>query len=59
MCYLFTILCVYFRATNAENKEMNDVRNQVTGQFGDVPGTARYYKVYNQLCCGLIYDLLF
>ena len=23
---------------------MNKVRNQLTGEYGDVPGTARYYK---------------
>ena len=26
---------------------MNKVRNQLTGEFGDVPGTARYYKSQN------------
>ncbi|KAJ2765979.1 Aconitate hydratase mitochondrial, partial [Coemansia nantahalensis] len=31
-------------ATNSENGEANSVRNQVTGEFGTVPGTARYYK---------------
>jgi len=31
-------------ATNAENGEMNSVRNTVTGEFGPVPGTAREYK---------------
>merc|ERR1712191_2353 len=27
-----------------ENGEMNTVRNQVTGEFGAVPETARFYK---------------
>ena len=31
-------------ATNAFNKAMNKVRNQLTGDYADVPGTARYYK---------------
>ena len=25
---------------------MNNVRNQLTGEFGTVPDTARYYKVW-------------
>lgn len=33
------------RAVNAENMEMNKVKNQVTGEYGPVPDTARYYKV--------------
>ena len=36
------ILC---RAINEENKEMNKVKNQLTGEYGPVPDTARYYKV--------------
>ena len=32
-------------AVNAENGEMNNIRNQLTGNFGPVPETARYYKV--------------
>jgi len=31
-------------AINAENGEMNKVRNQVTNTFGAVPETARFYK---------------
>lgn len=31
-------------ATNAENGELNKVKNQVTGEYGPVPGTARAYK---------------
>ena len=33
------------RAINEENKEMNSVKNQLTGEYGPVPDTARYYKV--------------
>ena len=32
-------------AINAENKMMNSVKNQITGQYGPVPDTARFYKV--------------
>merc|ERR1712136_616558 len=31
-------------AINSENGEMNEVRNQVTNEFGGVPETARFYK---------------
>ncbi|XP_053388072.1 aconitate hydratase, mitochondrial-like [Mercenaria mercenaria] len=31
-------------AVNAENGEINKVRNQLTGEFGSVPETGRYYK---------------
>lgn len=31
-------------ATNAENKEMNSVKNCLTSEYGSVPDTARYYK---------------
>ena len=34
-------------AINAENNEPNKVRNQLTGQWGTVPATARYYKSQN------------
>lgn len=34
-------------ATNAENGKANSVRNAVTGEFGPVPDTARYYKAKN------------
>ena len=33
------------RAINTENGEANNVKNQLTGQFGGVPDTARHYKV--------------
>ncbi len=41
--YMFCVL--FFSATNSENKELNNVKNQLTGEFGGVPDTARYYKV--------------
>ncbi|XP_046573032.1 aconitate hydratase, mitochondrial-like [Haliotis rubra] len=31
-------------AVNSENGEINKVRNQLSGEFGSVPETARYYK---------------
>ncbi|XP_067934629.1 probable aconitate hydratase, mitochondrial [Watersipora subatra] len=31
-------------ATNDENGELNKVKNQVTGEYGGVPETARFYK---------------
>jgi len=31
-------------ATNAENGELNSVKNQVTSEYAGVPDTARYYK---------------
>ena len=34
-----------YSAVNAENGEMNKVRNQLNGQWGPVPDTARFYKV--------------
>lgn len=34
-------------AINAENGEMNKVRNQVTNAYGSVPETARFYKANN------------
>lgn len=35
-------------AVNAENDKVNTVRNQLTGEDGDVPDTARHYKANNQ-----------
>lgn len=35
---------LFLTATNAENGEMNKVRNQVTKEFGPVPETGRFYK---------------
>jgi len=35
---------MFLTATNSENDELNSVRNQLTGEFGAVPDTARYYK---------------
>jgi len=40
MCHV-----LFHRAENAENGEINKVRNQLTNDFGSVPETARYYKV--------------
>lgn len=31
-------------ATNAENGEMNNIKNQLTGDWGAVPDVARHYK---------------
>lgn len=33
-----------FSAINAENGEMNKVKNQLNGEYGGVPDVARYYK---------------
>ncbi|XP_023021960.1 probable aconitate hydratase, mitochondrial [Leptinotarsa decemlineata] len=35
---------MFITATNAENNELNKVKNQVTGEWGAVPDVARYYK---------------
>ncbi|CEF67830.1 Aconitate hydratase, mitochondrial [Strongyloides ratti] len=35
---------LFLTAVNSENGEMNKVKNQVTGEYGPVPETARYYK---------------
>ncbi|CAI8014111.1 Probable aconitate hydratase, mitochondrial [Geodia barretti] len=35
---------MFITAINEENKEMNSVKNQLTGEYGPVPDTARYYK---------------
>jgi len=35
---------LFIGATNADNNEVNKVKNQLTGDFGSVPDTARYYK---------------
>lgn len=34
-------------ATNIDNKEINKVKNQLTGEVSSVPETARYYKAQN------------
>ena len=39
------VLYLTHRAINEENREMNSVKNQLTGEYGPVPDTARYYKV--------------
>ena len=40
----YSVLYYLCSATNAFNMAMNKVRNQLTGEYADVPGTARYYK---------------
>ncbi|NLO34703.1 MAG: aconitate hydratase, partial [Candidatus Hydrogenedentes bacterium] len=34
----------FIGATNAFNSEVNNVKNLLTGEYGDIPGTARAYK---------------
>lgn len=36
---------IFFRAINIENDEANKIKNQLTGEWGSVPDTARHYKV--------------
>lgn len=38
---------MFIGAINSENKEMNKVRNKITGEWGTVPDVARYYKANN------------
>ncbi|NP_001171859.1 aconitate hydratase, mitochondrial [Saccoglossus kowalevskii] len=38
---------LFIGAVNAENGEVNKVKNLVTGEYGSVPDTARYYKANN------------
>lgn len=44
----YSNLNIYFdkfcRAVNAENGEMNKIKNQLTGEWGKVPDVARHYK---------------
>lgn len=35
---------MFIGAINLENDKANNIRNQLTGEFGTVPDTARYYK---------------
>lgn len=35
---------MFIGATNSENNEMNNIKNQVTGEWGGVPDVARAYK---------------
>jgi aconitate hydratase len=35
---------LFLTAVNAENGEMNNIRNQITNEFGKVNDTARFYK---------------
>lgn len=41
MCIIINYL---FSAINFENNEMNNIKNQVTKQWGGVPDVARQYK---------------
>ena len=38
---------MFIGAINEENGEANNVRNQLTNEWGKVPDTARYYKAHN------------
>lgn len=38
---------MFIGAINSENEEANKVRNVLTGEYGPVPATARYYKSKN------------
>ena len=38
---------LYIGAINAENDQANNVKNQITGEFGEVPAVARDYKARN------------
>ncbi|CAG4975442.1 unnamed protein product [Colias eurytheme] len=42
---------MFITATNAENGELNKVRNQLTGEWGPVPATARAYKAAGTPWC--------
>ncbi|XP_072931717.1 probable aconitate hydratase, mitochondrial [Epargyreus clarus] len=42
---------MFITATNAENGELNKVRNQLTGEWGPVPATARAYKAAGARWC--------
>ncbi|VVD05850.1 unnamed protein product [Leptidea sinapis] len=42
---------MFITATNAENGELNKVRNQQTGEWGPVPATARAYKASGVRWC--------
>ncbi|XP_045772091.1 aconitate hydratase, mitochondrial [Maniola jurtina] len=42
---------MFLTATNAENGELNKVKNQVTGEWGPVPATARAYKAKGVRWC--------
>lgn len=40
----FDRICSFFRAVNAENGEVNKIRNQGTNDWGTVPDVARDYR---------------
>lgn len=39
------LLSFIHRAVNSENDKVNNIKNQLTGEYGAVPDTARDYKV--------------
>jgi len=39
------LLAFIHRAVNSENDKVNNIKNQLTGEYGAVPDTARDYKV--------------
>jgi len=39
---------LFIGAINAENEKANLVKNQITGEYGAVPDTARYYKKHSK-----------
>ncbi|VDO92781.1 unnamed protein product [Soboliphyme baturini] len=42
---------MFIGAVNVENKAMNKVKNVLTGEWGTVPDTARFYKMNNLKWC--------
>jgi len=39
---------LFIGAINSENDKANSIKNQLTGEYGTVPDTARYYKKHNK-----------
>lgn len=44
MSTITTFLFIISSAVNAENSEVNKIKNQLTGEWGGVPDVARHYK---------------
>lgn len=44
---------MFITATNAENGELNKVKNQLTGEWGAVPDVARAYKAKGVKWCAI------
>lgn len=42
--FILFYLINIFRAVNADNGEVNKIKNQLTGEWGGVPDVARHYK---------------